>query len=113
MATRHNPYNSGIGHNGAKRNLIITEIQERNSRGGDLPQRQVTASPLSGGTFILNIRKIYKYRKPAVEEALKEAGALNARIKTEGNYFHLTATFPDVNSANLAANAIRAIVNGR
>lgn len=50
------------------------------------------------------------YRQ-AVSNILQENHATKARAKKEGNVFHLTANFPDVDSAELALAAIREITH--
>ena len=52
-------------------------------------------------------------RKPAVIETLEKHGATHCAIENEGNVFHLTAIFPDVDSAKLARDAIGNIVKNR
>lgn len=47
--------------------------------------------------------------RPTVDEILNQHGATDTTVVPEGNVFHLTAKFPDINSAELALEAIHAI----
>lgn len=49
--------------------------------------------------------------RPAVDEILNQHGATDTTVVPEGNVFHLTAKFPDINSAELALAAIREITH--
>ena len=110
MARREDPYNIGAGHRAARKALATSEISRTRER-EIYPQDGVSESPLDG-TVKLVIGRIYNYRKELVIKSLKDNKATGAQIKTEGNYFNLTATFPTVDAANLAANSIRAIISG-
>ena len=70
----------------------------------------ITESPITGAV-VLQQKGVYQMYRAAVIAALKANSSSGGTIRNEGNYFHLTANFPDVDSARLALDAIRDITH--
>lgn len=112
MTKNQTPYGHGNDRYRSKRQLAANYFSNRAAAAASKPSEGITVSTV-GNSVTLRQRKIYSRHRPAIENALGEHGAISASARTEGNYFHLAATFPDVNSAELALEAIRSITNPR
>ncbi|MGE5310082.1 MAG: hypothetical protein ACM3JF_03410 [Sphaerimonospora mesophila] len=107
MAKREVGYGNPI--NTRKAPGILSANDFSSSTTGRQPS-SINESPIDG-SVTLRVGRIYSMYRQAVSNILKENRATEASAKTEGNVFHLTANFPDVDSAELALAAIREITH--
>ncbi len=108
MAKKQTPYGNHPITSGKARGILDAADFSNATTGRQLAS--ITESPIDGSVVLRQSGVYHMYRDPVVD-ALRDSGASRASIRKEGNVFHLTANFPDVDSARLALDAIRDITH--